>query len=122
LRPALAVLAVVATALAACSARQQTTAAWTGGDPGRGREALRRYGCSACHEIPGVRGATGLVGPPLGRMASRVYLAGMLPNTPDNLVRWIRKPQEVRQPTAMPDVGVTEQDGRDIAAYLYTLY
>ena len=61
------------------------------------------------------------MGPPLTRMGARTYLAGALPNTPENLVRWIRHPQEVRTPNAMPDMGVTEQDGRDIAAYLYTL-
>jgi cytochrome c2 len=93
----------------------------TGGEPERGRAALRKYGCSSCHTIPGVRGADGLVGPPLTSMGARMYLAGDLPNTPENLVRWIRHPQEVRSPNAMPDMGVTEEDGRDMAAYLYTL-
>jgi cytochrome c len=92
-----------------------------GGDPERGRAGLRKYGCSSCHTIPGVRGADGLVGPPLTSIGARTYLAGALPNTPENLVRWIRHPQEIRPPNAMPDLGVTEQDGRDIAAYLYTL-
>jgi cytochrome c len=92
-----------------------------GGEPRRGRAALRKYGCSSCHTIPGVRGAYGLVGPPLTSMGARTYLAGALPNTPENLIRWIRHPQDIRPPNAMPDLGVTEQDGRDIAAYLYTL-
>jgi cytochrome c len=92
-----------------------------GGDVDRGRAALRKYGCSSCHTIPGVLGANGLVGPPLTSMGGRAYLAGALPNTPENLVRWIRHPQQIRPPNAMPDLGVTEQDGRDMAAYLYTL-
>lgn len=92
-----------------------------GGDPDRGRAALRKYGCSSCHTIPGVLGADGLVGPSLTSMGARTYLAGALPNTPENLVRWIRNPQEIRPPNAMPDLRVTEQDGRDMAAYLYTL-
>jgi cytochrome c2 len=93
----------------------------TGGDPDRGRWALRKYGCASCHTIPGVKGAHGLVGPPLTRIASRVYLAGHLPNTPENMIRWVQHPRKVHPPTAMPEMGVTEPEARDIAAYLYTL-
>jgi len=96
--------------------------AMTGGDPARGKAAIGRYGCATCHTIPGVRGADGLVGPPLSRMARRVYIAGVLTNMPDNLIRWIRSPREVDPLTAMPDLGVTPQDARDIAGYLYTLH
>lgn len=95
-------------------------AAITGGDPERGRTALRRYGCHACHTIPGVPGARGLVGPPLTQMGSRTYVRH-LPNTPENLIRWIRHPKEVHEHTPMPDTGVTEADARDIVAYLYSL-
>jgi cytochrome c len=93
----------------------------TGGDPHRGRAAISRYGCSACHTIPGVQGATALVGPPLDRIASRSYIAGVLPNSPDNMIRWIQNPPGVDRMTAMPNLGVTEGDARDIASYLYTL-
>jgi cytochrome c1 len=48
-------------------------------------------------------------------------VGGVLPNSPDNMVRWIRKPQKVSPLTAMPDLGVTERDARDMAAYLATL-
>jgi cytochrome c len=37
----------------------------TGGDPHAGREAIAHYGCGACHTVPGVRRAQGMVGPPL---------------------------------------------------------
>jgi cytochrome c len=100
---------------------QARAAAMTGGDPWRGRAALLRYGCQACHTIPGIPGARAVVGPPLTGIADRVYLAGKLPNTAENMERWIRHPREVDSRTAMPDTGVTEQDARDIAAYLYTL-
>lgn len=93
----------------------------TGGDPTRGRELIQQHGCGACHTIPGVRGATALVGPPLNGIADRMFLAGQLPNTPDNMKRWIREPQAIEFGTAMPDMGVTEGDARHIAAYLYTL-
>jgi cytochrome c1 len=95
--------------------------ALTGGDPYDGKEALLRYGCGACHTIPGVQRANGLVGPPLAGIARRVYVAGVLYNTPDNLMLWIRNPPGVDPLTAMPDTGVTEGDARDIAAFLYTL-
>ena len=93
----------------------------TGGKPARGKVLVRKYGCQACHTIPGVSGADGTIGPPLDRIAKRAYLAGRLPNEPRNMIRWIREPQEVSPGTVMPEMGVTEQDGRDIAAYLYTL-
>lgn len=82
------------------------------------QEAIDAYGCGSCHTIPGIRGADGLVGPPLTRFHERAYIAGQLPNTPENLVHWIRNPQEVEPGTAMPDLGVTEEDAREIAAYL----
>ncbi|HKV12294.1 MAG TPA: c-type cytochrome [Thermoanaerobaculia bacterium] len=100
---------------------EKTAMALTGGDPKQGPALIHKYGCGACHNIPGVDGARGMVGPPLDTIASRSYLAGQLPNTPENLMLWIRKPQDVEAGTAMPDMGVTEKDGRDIAAYLYTL-
>jgi cytochrome c1 len=92
-----------------------------GGDPEAGRLLLRQYGCGTCHEIPRVAGADGKVGPPLAHLASRVYLAGRIANTPQNLAHWIRHPQAVDPRTAMPDMQVTEAQARDMVAYLYTL-
>ncbi|MFC0531705.1 c-type cytochrome [Phytohabitans kaempferiae] len=93
----------------------------TSGDPVRGAELIGRYGCGTCHEVPGVRGADGMVGPPLTRFGSRSYIAGHLVNTGPNLWRWITDPQGVDPGTAMPDVGVTDADARDIVAYLMSL-
>lgn len=92
-----------------------------GGDARRGAQLIPVYGCGSCHAIPGVRGAQGHVGPPLTAFAERTYIAGALRNEPAALVQWIRFPQYVEPGTAMPDLGVTEQHARDIAAYLYTL-
>lgn len=91
----------------------------TGGDPGRGRMAIQHYGCIACHTIDGMQ-SQALVGPPLTRMASRSYLAGNMENTAPNMIRWIQKPREIHKDTAMPNVGVTDSDARDIASYLYS--
>lgn len=92
-----------------------------GGDPKRGQQAVRAYGCHSCHTIPGIPGANSLVGPPLTAWAERHYISGKLPNTPDNLIQWIQFPQAIEPGTAMPNMGVTEQDARDISAFLYTL-
>ena len=93
----------------------------TGGDPDRGVNAIGRYGCASCHTIPGIRGATALVGPPLTQIGARTYIAGVLQNTPGNLIRWLQDPPKVDEKTAMPNLHVTESDARDIATYLYTL-
>jgi cytochrome c len=108
-------------ALAACGDDDTTARALTHGDPARGKQAIRRYGCGTCHEIPGVGGATSHVGPSLRTIGSRLYLAGRLTNTPDHLIEWIRHPQAVEPGNVMPDMAVTEADARDIAATLYTL-
>lgn len=93
----------------------------TGGDVHKGAAAVERYGCGSCHVIPGISGATGLAGPPLSGIANRIYIAGVLQNTPDNMIRWIKDPKAVDEKTVMPNVGVTQQDAIDIAGYLYTL-
>ena len=92
-----------------------------GGNPLRGPATLQLYGCGACHTIPGVVGANGKVGPPLVGLADRGFIAGKLPNTPENLIRWIKDPQGVDPGNAMPNMGVSDVSARDIAAYLYTL-
>jgi len=92
-----------------------------GGDPGRGAALISSFGCGSCHVIPGVRDADGTVGPPLTDFSDRGYIAGELPNNGDNLIRWIMDPRDVEPGTAMPDLGVTESQARDIAAYLFTL-
>jgi cytochrome c2 len=107
--------------LAACHQDERTALQLGQGDPERGKVLIRDYGCGACHVVPGVRTATGLVGPPLTNIADRTYLAGQLPNTPDNMKRWIREPNLVEAGTAMPNLNVSEQDARDMATYLYTL-
>jgi cytochrome c len=117
----LALIASLVLLMACNRSVEQEAARLTGGRPARGKEAIRHYGCASCHTIPGIRGANALVGPPLSGIASRAYVAGVLPNTPDNLIRWIRNPQQVDSLTAMPNTGVTAADARDIAAYLYTL-
>ncbi|MFI5227529.1 MAG: cytochrome c oxidase assembly protein [Gemmatimonadales bacterium] len=91
-----------------------------GGDVQRGKTAISAVGCGACHTIDGIAGAQGEVGPPLSGVARRSIIAGELANTPENMVRWIRDPQSVEPNTAMPNLDISEQSARDIAAYLYS--
>lgn len=91
------------------------------GDQEAGRRALSQYLCATCHRIPGLPDANKHVGAPLNGIATRKYIAGILPNTPENMVRWLQNPKRIAPHTAMPDLGVTDKDARDIAAYLYTL-
>ena len=120
-----ALLVGMAVLLAACAPgptpRSLVLTAVPGGNADAGRAAILNYGCGTCHTIPGVPGADAMAGPPLTLFAYRKYIAGMLPNTPDNLVTWIRAPQAVVPGNAMPDLGVTESDALNIAAYLATL-
>ena len=95
-------------------------AAATGGNPYRGEAMFIQYGCGSCHGAKHVRKATGMVGSPLDGIAVRAMIAGKLPNQPDNMVRWIRDPQQVTPGTDMPDLHVSARDARDITAFLYT--
>jgi mono/diheme cytochrome c family protein len=91
------------------------------GDPAAGRRAVNQYLCATCHRIPGVVGAWNTVGPALGGITTRAYIAGSLKNSPANMMRWLRDPPQVKPNTAMPNLHIREQDVRDIAAFLYTL-
>ncbi|MDI1475455.1 c-type cytochrome [Polyangium sp. y55x31] len=108
-------------ALAACKSKQAPQHEVAGGDAARGREAIKKYACGACHVIPGVEGAIGKESHPLWGFANRGDIAHVAPNTPDNLIRWIRRPTDLAPRTKMPTLGVSEQEAKDIAAYLYTL-
>jgi len=99
---------------------REHAAATVGGDPRRGEAMFIQYGCGSCHAVKNVRAATGMVGPPLDGIALRVIIAGHLSNTPENMEKWIRDPQQVSPGTAMPDLNVGAGDARDITAFLYT--
>lgn len=93
-----------------------------GADIERGRQLISHYGCVACHTVPGIRGPTATVGPSLEKIGLRAYLGGVLPNTPTNLLRWLRDPPAIDPRTAMPNMGLNDAEAKDIAAYLLTLH
>jgi cytochrome c len=120
---ALGALLVVAAIASATGLRAPPPAPYAvvDGDPEAGRVALARNGCGACHAIPGVRGAGGRVGPGLAGLRHRRFLAGRLPNDPENLVRFIVDPQGASPGSSMPNLDVVEAEARQMAAYLATL-
>jgi cytochrome c len=94
---------------------------YTGGNAQQGRQTILNRNCGACHTIPGVRNAVGMVGPPLVSFARRTFIAGRLPNSPENLQQWLSNPQKVDPGNAMPDLGLRPQEIQDVSAYLYAL-
>ncbi|WP_293864128.1 c-type cytochrome [uncultured Alsobacter sp.] len=92
--------------------------ALTGGNPDRAQVVLHAFGCAACHAIAGVPGAEGRQGPLLERVARRSWVGGVLPNSPDSLVRFIVDPPRFVPGSAMPRTGIDEAQARDVAAFL----
>jgi len=90
-------------------------------DPYAEAKSVMSAQCAACHTIPGVAGAFGDIGPSLKGIAKHPQIAGKLPNTNANMVRWLMHPQQVSPGTAMPELGLTEAQAGKIAAYLATL-
>ncbi len=86
--------------------------------PARGKMLIEYYGCGACHVIGGIATADGRVGPPLTSFTSKRLIAGVLPNTPANVVRWIVDPPRVSARTDMPALGIGRQGALAIVAYL----
>lgn len=111
-------LASIALGLAGCQDEQ--TPAMSAGVK-HGIALIEQNGCGTCHMIPGVKGADGLVGPPLAMIGRRIYIAGVRRNTPENMIAWLQDPQAVVPGNVMPNMGLSRRDAIDIAAYLNTL-
>jgi cytochrome c1 len=120
LRVSLLTAFLVSITAVGCGQNSEPAASVTG-NAQKGAVTITQMGCGSCHSIPGIADADGMVGPPLTHFQRRTIIAGLLPNTPDNLVHWIRHPQSVVPGNAMPDTGLSEKQARDVAAYLYTL-
>ena len=117
----LAALAVAAGALWQAEHRSTNIAvALTGGNIARAPELIRRYGCAGCHTISGIPGGDGQVGGPLQDIRRRVFIGGVITNSPDNMIKWIVSPQTFSPRSAMPATGISEAEARDVAAYLYS--
>jgi cytochrome c oxidase subunit 2 len=90
-------------------------------DAARGARRFREMTCVRCHSIKG-NGDTATAAPDLTHLASRKTLgAGVMKNSPDELARWLREPQSVKQGSHMPDVQLSDQDVKDFVAYFESL-
>lgn len=110
--------------LAGCGERKPVDRPYTeviGASIERGQRLLGQYQCGSCHAIPDVPGAAGATGPTLAGFGRRSYIAGEVPNGPVTLIRWIESPRSLVPDTAMPDMGASRDDARDMAAYLLSL-
>jgi cytochrome c2 len=92
------------------------------GDPERGRALVPQYACNACHIIPGTTGPQGSLAPTLAGLASRPTISyGAVQNTPANLRQFIQNPSSLNPQSAMPPIGLPDNDAQDITAFLVTL-
>jgi cytochrome c2 len=120
-RGALAFCTLAAVLLCACQPRKPYPPVLDGGNARQGKLLLAQFQCGSCHQIPGVEAARGRTGPSLEEFARRSYIAGRWPNRQATLVRWVSAPRSMDPATIMPDMGVSADDARHIAAYLYSL-
>lgn len=104
-----------------CACHGQTHVARPTGSAHLGAITITRQACGSCHVIPGIEEADGRVGPPLVHFAAQQTIAGKLPNTPNNLARFLKSPRSVVRNGAMPNLGLSDDQVRDITAYLYEL-
>lgn len=119
-----ALLSLLLLLLAGCGGSDAGSARFAvveGGNAGRGQRLLSHYQCGSCHAIPAVPSAKGRTAPPLTQFGRRSYIAGQVPNRPLTLVRWLQDPQALLPQARMPDMGASEADARDMAAYLLSL-
>ena len=93
----------------------------TGGEPELGRKKLAQRSCGSCHVVPGVPRAEGKSAPSLAGWAGRSTFLNTVPNTPENLEKWLDKPSHRKPGTNMPDISLTPEDSRDMAAYLFSI-
>jgi cytochrome c oxidase subunit II len=86
----------------------------------QGKELFSKSACVGCHTIAGI--STGQIGPNLTHFGSRrMFGAGLYPSTQENLTKWIENPDHLKPGALMPNLGLTAEQSKSIAAYLLTL-
>ena len=110
-----------AAVLASGCAKEEPVSRVAGGDPERGRLLVQQYQCAACHFIPEVQGPNGDAGPSLESMGRLSYIAGSIPNQPENMIRFLQNPPAVKPGTLMPALGISNDEARHMAAFMYSL-
>ena len=101
-------------------ALQLTPAPNVAGNVQNGRQLFTAKGCTGCHMHPSVPSKPSLTGPLLNNMALRPTIAGeQIQNTPENMAKWIQNPPALKPGTAMPALGLNDQEAQDLAAFVY---
>jgi cytochrome c oxidase subunit II len=115
------VIAESPAAFAAWERGQRTPPAASVGAAAQGREIFREMTCVNCHAVEGTA-AGGAAGPDLTHLTSRHFIgARIASNTPENLRRWLRDPQQVKPGAKMPNFQLTDGQIDALVAYLETL-
>jgi cytochrome c oxidase subunit 2 len=86
----------------------------------QGKQVFSASACVGCHTIKGV--AAGQIGPDLTHFGSRkTFAGGMMAVTPENVAKWVEKPEHMKPGSRMPDLGMSGDQGKALAAYLLSL-
>jgi len=99
-------------------ALKTTTATGVSADKQEVLSLIREKGCGSCHQIPAMSSANGRVGPSLAHYSKRAYIAGVMPNTKENLIAWLLNPKAVTADTAMPNSQLTIAQAKQITTFL----
>lgn len=122
--PALALASTSASASApapASTSTSATSAAQAGGGAIEQGRALFLARCAGCHTVRG-SSAAGIHGPDLTHLQSRRRIAaGVLQNTPENLMQWITHAQVYKPGSRMPSMALEPAEAAHLGAYLATL-
>ncbi len=114
-------LALVCFSLAACDGPPDRTPTLGDASAEAGLRLVTEKGCVACHTFPDVKWPRGGLGPSLQDFARQGLIAGRLPNQPGVLMQFVRNAPGLVPGTAMPAISMTDQEARDVTAYLLTL-
>ena len=108
-------------ALVACDGPPDRTPTLGDASVVRGRQLVADKGCVACHTFPDVKWPRGELGPSLENFGQQGLIAGRLPNQPGVLMQFVRNAPALVPGTAMPATTMSDQEARDVTAYLLTL-
>jgi cytochrome c1 len=114
-------LVLACVSLVACDGPPDRTPSLGDANAANGMRLVSDKGCAACHTFPDVPWPRGGLGPSLQDFGRQGLIAGRLPNQPGVLMQFIRNAPAMVPGTAMPAILMTDQEARDVTAYLVTL-
>ena len=101
--------------------QEQSQPARTSSTVSEGQRIFERTACVNCHTVAGTA-AKGRFGPDLTHLMSRdTIAAGVAPNTPENLRRWIQDPSVFKAGSKMPAMGLSDYELSAMTTYMETL-